>query len=92
MRYGAAGPAIGGILYEPCCLKPDEVYALTAYLLYRNGIVSEDEVMDAGSLPSVQMPLRDSYLPPPFLEDEVMDAGTLWKPGMRQAEVDQPDD
>ena len=45
---GGRRPAIGGILYEPCCLKPDEVYALTAYLLYRNGIVGEDEVMDAG--------------------------------------------
>ena len=77
-------PSIGGILYEPCCLKPDEVYALTAYLLYRNGIISEDAVMDADSMPSVQMPLRESYLPPPFLD-------TLWKPGLRQAEVDQPD-
>ena len=77
-------PSIGGILYEPCCLKPDEVYALTAYLLYRNGIISEDDVMDADSMPSVQMPLRESYLPPPFLD-------TLWKPGLRQAEVDQPD-
>ena len=78
-------PSIGGILYEPCCLKPDEVYALTAYLLYRNGIISEDDVMDADSMPSVPMPLRDSYLPPPFLD-------TPWEPGLRQAEVDQPDE
>ena len=40
--------------------------------------------MDADSMPSVQMPLRESYLPPPFLD-------TLWEPGLRQAEVDQPD-
>jgi cytochrome c len=81
---GGRRPAIGGILYEPCCLKPDEVYALTAYLLYRNDIVGEDDVLDADSLPDVQMPLRGSYLPPPFLD-------TTWKPGMRQAEVDEPD-
>ena len=82
---GGRAPSLGGILYEPCCLKPDEVYALTAYLLYRNGIVREDEVMDADSLPSVQMPARDAYLPPPFLD-------TMWKPGMRQAQVDKRDD
>ena len=40
------------------------VYALTAYLLYRNGIVGEDEVMDDGSMPDVQMPSAGiSYLP-----------------------------
>ena len=77
-------PSSGGILYEPCCLKPDEVYAVTAYLLYRNGVVREDEVMDANSLPKVQMPNRDTYAPPPFLD-------TMWKPGMRQAQVDKRD-
>ena len=70
----------GGILYEPCCLKPDEVYALTAYLLYRNGIVREDAVMDANSLPKVQMPRRDAFAAPPFLD-------AMWKPGMRQAKA-----
>ncbi len=40
-------------------LTPNEVYAVTAYLLYRNGIIREDEVMDAKSLPKVQMPHRD---------------------------------
>ena len=82
---GGRRPSTGGILYEPCCLKPDEVYALTAYLLYRNDIIGEDEVLDADNLPDVEMPLRGSYLPPPFLD-------TTWKPGMRQAEVGQPDD
>ena len=28
-------------------LKPDEVYALTAFLLFKNGVIKEDEVMDA---------------------------------------------
>jgi hypothetical protein len=40
-------------------LKPNEVYALTAYLLFKNGIIKEDEVMDAQSLPKVKMPNRD---------------------------------
>ena len=30
-------------------LKPDEVYALTAFLLYKNDVIKEDEVMDAQS-------------------------------------------
>ena len=62
----------------PCCLTPDEVYGLTAYLLHRSGIIEEDDVMNATSLPQVRMPNRDSYVPPPFSE---------WKPGMRQAKI-----
>ena len=27
-------------------LKPDEVYALTAFLLFKNGVIGEDDVMD----------------------------------------------
>jgi cytochrome c len=40
-------------------LKPDEVYALTAFILYKNGVIHEDEVMDAQSLPKVKMPNKD---------------------------------
>ena len=43
-------------------LKPDEVYALTAFLLYKNDVIkSEDEALDAQNLPKVQMPNRDGY-------------------------------
>jgi S-disulfanyl-L-cysteine oxidoreductase SoxD len=42
-------------------LKPDEVYALTAYLLYKNGVIREDEVMDAQSLPKVAMPNSQGF-------------------------------
>ena len=42
-------------------LKPNEVYALTAFILYKNGIIKEDEVMDEHSLPKVQMPNRDHF-------------------------------
>lgn len=43
-------------------LAPNEVYALTAFILYRNGIIKETDVLDAGSLPKVKMPKRDPHL------------------------------
>jgi cytochrome c len=49
----------------PQTLADDEVYALTAYLLYLNGIVPETAAMDAESLPRVRMPNRDGFVPDP---------------------------
>ena len=51
-------------------LKPDEVYSLTAFLLFRNGVIQEDEVLAQTTLPQVKMPNRDGYAIP------------NWKPGM----------
>ena len=45
-------------------LTPNEVYALTAFLLYKNGVIPEDQVLDAQSLPQVKMPNRDGYVLP----------------------------
>ena len=42
-------------------LKPDEVYALTAFLLSINEVIPEDAVIDAQSLPKVKMPIGDDY-------------------------------
>jgi S-disulfanyl-L-cysteine oxidoreductase SoxD len=42
-------------------LTADEVYALTAYLLFLNQVIPEDEVLDKQSLPNVKMPLGDDY-------------------------------
>jgi cytochrome c len=42
-------------------LTADEVYALTAFLLYINEVIPEDQVLDAASLPKVRMPLGDAY-------------------------------
>ena len=50
-------------LYEEGSLQPAELYALTAFLLYRNGIIQESDVMDAQSLPKVQMPNRNGFVP-----------------------------
>ena len=51
-------------------LKPDEVYSLTAYLLFVNKIIPEDTVLDKQSLPKVKMPVGDDYARLPE-----------WKPG-----------
>jgi S-disulfanyl-L-cysteine oxidoreductase SoxD len=42
-------------------LTPDEVYALTAYLLFINGVIPEDQVLDQTNLAQVKMPLGDKY-------------------------------
>jgi cytochrome c len=49
---------------KPQSLTPDEVYALCAYLLYLNGIVPEDAVMDAQALPQVVMPNHAGFTSP----------------------------
>jgi cytochrome c len=52
-------------------LTPNEVYSLTAFILYKNDVIKEDEVMDAQSLPKVKMPNRDGFaLPPPWKHGE----------------------
>jgi S-disulfanyl-L-cysteine oxidoreductase SoxD len=42
-------------------LTPDEVYGLTAYLLFLNHVIPEDQVLDKQSLPKVKMPIGDDY-------------------------------
>ena len=43
--------------------QESNIAALTAFLLFRNDVIkSEDEVMDANSLPRVKMPNRDNFL------------------------------
>jgi cytochrome c len=46
-------------------LTPNEVYAITAFLLNKNGVIGEDEVLDQQSLPKVKMPNRDGFALPP---------------------------
>jgi cytochrome c len=46
----------------PRTLSDDEVYALTAHLLEINDIISADDVMNAETLPAVQMPNRDGFI------------------------------
>ncbi|ORE97747.1 cytochrome C, class I [Aurantimonas sp. 22II-16-19i] len=55
----------------PQSLTPDQVYAVSAYVLNLNGIVPDDAVMDKNTLPKVEMPNRDGFEP--------MDTKTLAK-------------
>lgn len=56
-------------------LTANEVYSLVAFLLFKNGVIREDEVMDAETLPKVKMPNRDAWAPLPD-----------WKPRMQRLE------
>jgi cytochrome c len=49
----------------PQSLNPDEVYALVAYILNLNGLVPDDAVMGAATLPRVTMPNREGFVPDP---------------------------
>ncbi len=50
-------------LDRPGSLDDDEVYALTAYLLHRNGLLAEDATLDRNRLPDIVMPARDRFVP-----------------------------
>ncbi len=47
---------------RPMSLTNEQVYQLTAYVLWLNGIVGRDEVVDARSLPEVKMPNRAGFV------------------------------
>ena len=47
----------------PGSLNADEVYALTAYLLYLNHIIAVDTELNADSLAQVEMTARDKFVP-----------------------------
>lgn len=56
---------------DPGSLSDDEVYAVTAWLLWRNDLIEEDGVLDAETLPAVEMPGREHFTPS---EDVALDA------------------
>lgn len=49
-------------MQTPGSLSDDEVYAVTAYLLYLNGIIAEEAVLNAKSLANIRMPNRDGFI------------------------------
>jgi mono/diheme cytochrome c family protein len=49
----------------PESLSADEVYSVSAWLLYMNGIVPEHTTLDAKTLPRVRMPNREGFIPDP---------------------------
>jgi S-disulfanyl-L-cysteine oxidoreductase SoxD len=51
--------------HAPGSLNDDEVYAVTAFILGEVGIIGRDDAMNAETLPQVQMPNRDGFVPDP---------------------------
>ena len=49
-------------LNAPQSLTPDEVYAVSAYVLFLNGIVAQDTILDADNLAKIKMPNRDGFV------------------------------
>jgi len=43
-------------------LSDNEVYAVSAYVLYLNGLLGEDDRLDALSLMKIRMPNRDGFV------------------------------
>ncbi len=46
----------------PKSMTDDEVYAVVAYVLHRNGLVGADDRIDAGNLAGIAMPNRDNFI------------------------------
>ena len=46
----------------PGILTSNETYAVVGYILNMNGLVPADAVMDAATLPAVEMPARDRFV------------------------------
>ena len=42
-------------------LTPNEVYSLTAYLLFLNHVIPEDQALDKQNLPTIKMPIGDEF-------------------------------
>ena len=47
---------------QPKSLTNDEVYAVSAYILRLNGIIGENDVINATTLPKVAMPNRNGFI------------------------------
>jgi len=50
-------------LDNPGMLTYSQVYSVVAFLLHMNGIIGENDVLDAKSLSKIQMPNRDGFVP-----------------------------
>jgi mono/diheme cytochrome c family protein len=50
---------------SPGVLSTDQVYALTAFVLQQNGVITADTILTEATLPRVQMPNRDGFVADP---------------------------
>lgn len=49
-------------LHTPGILRNNDLYAVTAYLLYLNGVISESQVMNKKTLVQINMPNRNGFI------------------------------
>ena len=56
-------------LLEPGSMSNDDVYAVSAYILSKAGIVAPDATLDRQSLAKVKMPNRSGFVPDPRPEE-----------------------
>jgi cytochrome c len=50
---------------HPRSLSNDDVYSVSAYILFVNHIVTESQAINKTSLPQIRMPNRDGFVPDP---------------------------
>lgn len=50
---------------RPGTLTPDETYAVTAFVLYLDGILNKDAALNESTLPRVKMPNRNGFVSDP---------------------------
>lgn len=55
--------AVSMPMFRAGTLTPDEIYSLTAFVLYKNNIIKRDDVMNRETLPKVEMPNRGGFVP-----------------------------
>ena len=64
----------------PQSLSNDQVYAVTAFILAKNGIIANTAAMDAQTLPKVRMPNRDGFYTRPPPETDNSAPHSLFRP------------
>lgn len=65
----------------PQSLTADETYAVSAYVLHLNGLLSEEASLDAASLPEVAMPNRNGFTADP--RPDIPPPNSSFRPGER---------
>ena len=50
---------------NPGSLSAHDIYSLAAFILFMNGIIKENDEINAKTLPAVKMPNRDGFIPDP---------------------------
>lgn len=55
---------------RPGTLTNDQVYAVSAYILHLNGLIGENDPLNAETLPAIEMPNRNGFVPDPRPDTE----------------------